>query len=351
MAEKNKLPFDEAVDSLPQSWGEILHFLPRSVKERATEIRFRTGRPVSITAGAKNYYITKLSALTENPDSHCLSIDKRGMEELVLHLCGYSLHSHQDDLVQGFVTLKGGHRAGLCGTAVTRKNELCSVKQASSVNLRIAREMKGCAQEFVRRVFADGLHNVLVAGSPASGKTTLIRDAVRLLSKSNQIAVVDERSEIAASAYGEPQNDVGVLTDILDGYPKAQGILAAIRSLSPDLIVCDEIGSAEDVAAVETGTNSGIHILATVHAASFEELMRKRPIQELVESGAIDSIVFLKSRQNPGKIERIVKAGEIYAQIAGERLDYCLVHGVRPDSVVPAAKKGSSAADGSLAHR
>lgn len=351
MTEKNKLPFDEAVDGLPQSWGEILHFLPRSVKEHAAEIRFRTGRPVSITAGSKNYYITKLAALTENPDNHCLSIDKRGMEELVLHLCGYSLHSHQDDLVQGFVTLKGGHRAGLCGTAVTQKNELCSVKQVSSVNLRIAREVKGCAQEFVRRVFADGLCNVLVAGSPASGKTTLVRDAVRLLSRQTRIALVDERSEIAASANGVPQNDVGVLTDVLDGYPKAQGILSAIRSLSPDLIVCDEIGSTEDIEAVEAGTNSGIHILATVHAANLEELIRKRPVQELVDHGGIDAIVFLKSRQSPGKIERIIKVGEEYAQIAGKRLDYCLVHGVRPDSVSPSAKTGTGIADSGIAHR
>ncbi len=351
MAEQKKCPFEEALDSLPKEWGELLRFLPKSLKEQATEIRFRTGRPICICTGIKNYYVTSLSTATEILDNRCLSITKQEMEKLVLHLCGYSLHSHQEDMANGFLTVKGGHRAGLSGSAVVQNGRLSSVKQISSVNLRIAREVKGCAQDFIRRVYADGPQNVLVAGSPASGKTTLIRDAVRLLAKAYQVAVVDERGEIAASISGLPQNDVGPFTDILDGYPKAQGILSAIRSLSPDFIVCDEIGSDPDLAAVKTGTNSGIHILATIHAANLDELVQKPFVRELVLSGAIDQIVFLKSRQMPGKIEKIIKVGDSYAQMDGKHLDYRLVHGVRPDPVGLAAKTCPGLTDRSFADR
>lgn len=348
MTECRKISFDEAVDSLPKKWGETFHFLPKGVKEKATEIRFRTGRPVSVCTGVHNYFITALRTLSTFPERGCLSITKQEMEELVLHLCGYSLHSHQDDMVNGFLTLKGGHRAGLCGSAVTRNGEILSVKQVSSVNLRIAREIKGCAQDFIRLVFSDGPKNVLVAGRPASGKTTLIRDSVRLLAQNYQVAVVDERGEIAASVSGVAQNDIGPLADILDGYPKSQGIMAAVRSLSPDFIVCDEIGSAQDIAAVKAGTNSGIHILATIHAACMEELMQKPPVRDLVDSRAIDRIVFLKSRQAPGTIEKIIKVGEYHAQMGGEYIDYCLVHGIRPDSIGTVTKTCPGTANSSF---
>ncbi len=338
MTERKRNPFEQAVGSLPGKWGERFQFLPQNLKERITEIRFRTGRPLCLCTGMQNYYMTSMSTVTEILDNRCLSLTKREMEELVLHLCGYSLHSHQEDMARGFLTVKGGHRAGLSGSAVVQDGKLTSVKQISSVNLRIAREIKGCAQDFVRRVYIDGPQNVLVAGSPASGKTTLIRDAVRLLAKTYQVAVIDERGEIASSIYGTPQNDIGPLTDVLDGYPKAQGILSAIRSLSPDFIVCDEIGSDSDIAAVKTGTNSGVHLLATIHAADFDELLKKPLIQELICSGAIDQIVFLKSRQSPGKIEKIIKVGKEYAQMDGMHPDCRLLYGVRPDSVGSAAK-------------
>ena len=342
MIEDKKLPFDHAVDSLPEKWISVFQMLPKSLKDHATEIRFRTGRPVSICTGKKSYYLTQMSTLTEVADRRCVCVNKQEMEELVLHLSGYSLHSHQSDFVNGFLTVKGGHRIGLSGSAVTQNGKICSVKQISSINLRISREVKGCAQELIRRVFTNGLANVLVAGSPASGKTTLIRDAVRLLSKTYQISVIDERSEIASMIFGTPQNDVGPMTDILDGYPKSEGIIRAVRSLSPDLIVCDEIGSSQDIDALATGTNSGVHILATIHAANMEELMRKPLIHSLLERGSIDYLVFLSSKQVPGKIESIIKVGEYYAQMDREHLDYRLVRSVRPDPVELTAKTCSS---------
>jgi len=222
-------------------------------------------------------------------------------------VCDNSVHSFEEQIRNGFVTVKGGHRAGLCGTAVNRGGKIKTLKNISSINFRIAGQVRGCAESICREVFADGPCGVLVAGAPMSGKTTVLRDMCRYLAGRYRVALVDERSEIAAVYGGVPRNDTGLMCDVFDGYSKAEGIMTAVRTMSPQIIICDEIGGKKDVRAVMDSINSGVFIAASVHAGTPEELAGRKKIMRLVRTGCFRYIVFLEM---PGRTGRVMKLSD-----------------------------------------
>ena len=210
----------------------------------------------------------------------------------------YSVHSNSAAAASGFISLAHGHRAGVCGTAVVAENgAVKSFRDISSVNLRIAHEVPGSSDEIYPSLFSHGIVSAIIAGPPLSGKTTLLRDLARRLSgvsggRYYRVAIVDERGEIAASSGGCPQCDVG-FSDVLTGYPKDVGILTALRTLSPQIIICDEIGNLSETKRILEGMNSGVNFLVSVHVGKDEDLRSRPAAAELLASGVFSKLVML----------------------------------------------------------
>ncbi|MCH5350181.1 MAG: Flp pilus assembly complex ATPase component TadA [Oscillospiraceae bacterium] len=285
--------------------GESVRKISDAFFEDIQEIRLRVNRPAAASMKNTIRYITNNGQLTYNTDSAVI-VSEQDLRRCFESVCQYSVHSFQSEITNGFITIRGGHRVGICGTSVMRGDTIENVKNISSLNFRIAREVTGCAGDICNRIFSDGLHSVLIAGAPSSGKTTLLRDMARILGERFRTAVIDERGELAAVMNGIPQNNIGINTDVFDGYDKPRGIITALRVMSPQIIICDEIGSDKDLAAIRAASNSGVYVAASVHAAGVDELKRKD-----IDLDIFDYIVFLSGCIDPGHISETVKIREV----------------------------------------
>lgn len=240
--------------------------LPQKIRltepfSNVAEIRLRVGRPsVCVNIFGEMKVCSEVFSSEEIAD-------------FFAEICRYSVHSFQDDIARGFVTLDGGHRVGICGTAVKENGRITFIKDISGLNIRIAHQVTGCADEIFGRFFSHGHCSLLIAGRPLSGKTTILRDLARQLGERRRVTVIDSRSEISASVRGAPLLDVGLNTDVLCGCGKSEGIMLALRSLSPEVIICDEI--AHDEEAVEQALFCGVKVVAAAHAGSLAELDRR----------------------------------------------------------------------------
>jgi len=301
-------PFDQAIARLPDFLATHLAALPEGLRTRATEIRMRAGSPVALT-------------LPEGPRPLPLRLTGVQLAQILRALCEYSVHSYTEDIARGYITLPGGHRAGVCGTAVTERGLVTAVRDISSINLRIAREIHGAAADLCARLYQNGdIPGLLISGAPGSGKTTLLRDLARRLSgglcgpeghrgRSRRVALIDERGELAGAREGTPCCDVGPNTDALTGYPKGEGILLAIRSLAPEVILCDELGGEADAEALEAGFHTGVRFVATLHAGSVGEALSRPVARRLLACGAFEYIAQLGGPQNPCEISEIQAVG------------------------------------------
>ena len=282
-----------AADYLPPAVRSAVLHLPPETRSRICEIRLRAGRPVSLTLGASDRFLAA-GELTGNPASALIpGIDELGRS--LQALLSYSVHSHRQELTEGYLTIRGGCRVGICGTAVRDGDSVQSVKYVSGLDFRIAGEFPGCAESVFRQTGQAG--GLLVAGRPGSGKTTFLRDVCRLLGDRSRTALIDERGELAAVHHGIPSHDTGLMTDVLDGYPRAKGILTALRVLNPVHIVCDELISAADADAVLAAAGCGVQITASVHAGSLAELEKRRNLAPLLDAGVFRYAVFLDRTQ------------------------------------------------------
>lgn len=288
--------------------------LPDSVISDIQEIRIRANRPVVIVTKAGSSFLTSNSKTTFILSGNCLTASESETADTLNKICGYSLHSHSEDLINGFVTLPNGSRVGLCGTAVYEKGEIKSVKDISCINIRIPRVVRSVSEPIMENLFSNGVSNLIVAGPPSSGKTTLLKDIAYKLSsgrlgKYYKICVADERKELFSAKTDYMM--LGPNTDVISGFPKGTAIGMAVRTLSPEVIICDEIGSESEVKEIAEGMNSGVKFILSIHAESLSELKKKKQFSLLCSIGGFENIVLLTDSSSPGKISRFITYREV----------------------------------------
>lgn len=279
--------------------------IPLDTAKKITEIRLRSGAPLSVIVGGEISFLTDGGFLTKHY-SEAITVTREHINSTVKLITQNSLYSHTDEVENGFISMPHGNRAGICG--VFRQGKFA---EPTSVNIRISHELKGIADRFVKN-YSGGSY--LLCGPPASGKTTLLRDFLRGLSNGEnghfyKISLIDTRHEIAACFGGTPQNDVGFNTDVISGRDKALGAEAALRSMSPDILAFDEIGTESELTALSNSVNCGTYIITTAHIGSVDELTKRNVTRRLICS-VVDRVIFLPSvAAKP--IEINVKNGEL----------------------------------------
>ncbi len=296
-------PFEQASRALGTKLYAMLSAIDGQTKADTQEIRLRTESKICLRVSGELQTLENLPA-----------VSKTLLGEAFESICGYSVYSHQRDIAQGFVTVQGGHRAGVCGTAVVSEGKVTMLREITSINLRVARDCRGCAAKLFELTDYKSPCGILIAGAPMSGKTTLLRDMAAYLStgftgRRYAVSVLDSRGELAAVHNGVPQYECMSCCDILSGFPRGEGIIHALRSMSPEIIICDEVGNAEESKAILEGLNAGVCVIASVHACSEYEMLSRPAVRMLIETGAFKYAVILEDK--PFGIEKIIKTEDI----------------------------------------
>ncbi|MBS7210619.1 MAG: stage III sporulation protein AA [Lachnospiraceae bacterium] len=259
------------------------------------EIRLRTGKPLTVLYKGKEKLLTK--------------VEQEDIRETLEYISNYSLYAYENELRQGFITIEGGHRVGMAGKVVLEEGKIKSLKYISSINIRVAHEVKGCADKIFPYITKERqICHTLIISPPRCGKTTLLRDMIRQISDGNRwvkgvpVGVVDERSELGGCYMGTAQNDLGIRTDILDCCPKADGMLMLIRSMAPQVIAVDEIGAREEICAIEYALHCGCKMLATAHGVSMEEMKKKPFFEQMIREKRFERYIVLGNEHHMGEI-------------------------------------------------
>lgn len=301
--------FDEVISFFTENIRNILECISDTVKENTYEIRLRSGKPIILFGNNGSCFVKNDSTVSEIDSKYSVILNPEDLKKIISKICGYSVYTHQNEISQGFVTFGNGHRAGFCGTAVRCEDGITALRDINSLNIRIARIIENTADELIDILTeSDGFNGIIIAGAPCTGKTTLLRSFAAKISSCYdygymKTVIVDERSEMSFCS--------GYNCDILKGYSKTEGITHAIRVLSPEIIVCDEVVSTEEAEKIIKGCYSGVKFIISVHIGTPYELFYRPVSKILTESGFFDYAVFLKDSKNPGKINKIVKTEEL----------------------------------------
>ncbi|MBR0426942.1 MAG: stage III sporulation protein AA [Clostridia bacterium] len=289
---------------------EVLDYLAENIKQEIQkyfldkhdieEIRLRSNKPIILKNSNGNKILIHI-------------VSKEELLETFQKVCEHSIYSYQKQICEGFITIKGGHRVGVTGSCVVEDGEILNINYISSLNFRIAKEKKDVSYKIIPYIIQNNeILNTLIVSKPGCGKTTILRDLVRKIStgieeigfKAKTCGIVDERGEIAAMYKGAPQNDIGILSDVIENIYKSTGMRMLIRSMSPEIIVCDEIGSKEDAQAINYAVTSGVKGIFTAHGDSLEDIMLNEELKKLLDKHLIESIIFLDDKKR-GEIKSV----------------------------------------------
>ena len=269
--------------------------------KKLQEIRLRAGMPLMMIYDGKEYFMSLKGELTHNIRNAYI-VTSAEIKETMEYVSNYSRYAYESEISQGYITIQGGHRVGVAGRIVWDGKKIKNINYISFLNIRLAHQIKGCADKvmpFIRDY--SGFKHTLIISPPRCGKTTLLRDIIRMAADGDEkhagltVGVVDERSEIGACYMGCPQNDLGCRSDVLDGCPKSDGMMMLVRSMSPDIIAVDEIGSKADIDAIGYVMNCGIKLIATVHGKDMDEIRNKPILGQMVKERMFQRYVLLQA--------------------------------------------------------
>ena len=332
---------DNILIKLPESMRDRIEKLPAQTLQQLEEIRIRTNTDTLLISGGREYSLRDGDEITAEV-----------LEEILNRLLDYSYYAYEEELSRGYITIEGGHRVGICGRVTLENGQVHLIKDVSSLNIRRSREITGASEKILGAVLSPAkapaesvpnagisagcgdekspvtsdlsgtcssaagcgrmvVRNTLIISPPKCGKTTMLRDLARNLSNAGfRIGICDERSEIAGCYDGKTSYDLGPRTDVLDGCPKADGILMLIRAMSPDVVMTDEIGKPEDAAAIRSALSAGVKIITTIHGSSFEDAA-KSAVGSLITDHVFETLIFLSAQPVTGTVEKILRMPEV----------------------------------------
>lgn len=332
---------DNILIKLPESMRDRIEKLPAQALQQLEEIRIRTNTDTLLISGGREYSLCDGDEITAEV-----------LEEILNRLLDYSYYAYEEELSRGYITIEGGHRVGICGRVTLENGQVHLIKDVSSLNIRRSREITGASEKILGAVLSPAkapaesvpnagisagcggekspvpsaisgacssaadygrmvVRNTLIISPPKCGKTTMLRDLARNLSNAGfRIGICDERSEIAGCYDGKTSYDLGPRTDVLDGCPKADGILMLIRAMSPDVVMTDEIGKPEDAAAIRSALSAGVKIITTIHGSSFEDAA-KSAVGSLITDHIFETLIFLSAQPVTGTVEKILRMPEV----------------------------------------
>ncbi|MEA5051318.1 MAG: hypothetical protein VB021_07570 [Oscillospiraceae bacterium] len=301
--ETDKTRIEAIAKLLPARIGGPVAAACAGIAGQVTEFRLRALRPVCVGCAARTYFIEG-EALSAAPGRAALCARDGELADALARLSEYSLYAKQAQLQGGYLTVRGGHRIGVAASMAADGG--VDFGSVSGLNIRVAREVAGCADAVMRETQAGGPSSVLIVSPPGCGKTTMLRDLVRQSASPpflRRVALIDERRELAALWNGAPALDAGLTTDILDGFSRRDGFAIALRCLAPEVIACDELSCAEDGALVADARRCGVHVFATIHAPDLSSLKSYPDFGRL--RSAFGFAVLLRAGAAPGEIAGI----------------------------------------------
>lgn len=298
---------------LPIRIKESIGKMPPLILGTIEELRLRTERPVEIVCSNTEGFLTRSGLLTQDPKDGMV-ITKEECQHLLNLISNHSIYALEEELRRGYITIAGGHRIGMTGKVVLENGQVAHLRDITGFNIRVASERIGVSEILIPYIWTGKkLLNTLIISPPRCGKTTILRDLTRFFSTGHKnsrlpgikVGLVDERSEIAGCVGGIPQKDIGPRTDVLDGCPKAEGMMMMIRSMSPQLLIADEIGRNEDVVALLEAINAGVSLITSAHGFNLEDISRRPSFTKILQLEIFERFIVLSKRNGAGTLEGV----------------------------------------------